>query len=238
MNRRQSLGGGARRNLSLKGFTLAEVLITLGIIGVVAAMTMPTLINKAKEKEFRSAYKKAYSAASQALLRMRAEGEFLDISPNISEGEGKYTYAIGENFKIMSKYFRTTKTCFENNADKCWVCDKGQAGYLYNGAPDWLGCSKSSYSFVDYSGMAWYLYSNRENAIVVDVNGNKGPNKLGQDRYGLQFAAAGFIVSEDENDIDYLYHKNADRLVPMRDFIAKDRWCPDGNCLYRTWLIE
>lgn len=86
--------------------------------------------------------------------------------------------------------------------------------------------------------MAWYLYSNRENAIVVDVNGNKGPNKLGQDRYGLQFAAAGFIVSEDENDIDYLYHKNADRLVPMRDFIAKGRWCPDGNCLYRTWLIE
>ena len=238
MTNQQSLGGGARRNLSLKGFTLAEVLITLGIIGVVAAMTMPTLINKAKEKEFRSAYKKAYSAASQALLRMRAEGEFLDISPNISEGEGKYTYAIGENFKIMSKYFRTTKTCFENNADKCWVCDKGQAGYLYNGAPDWLGCDRGSYAFVDYSGMAWYLYSNCENAIVVDVNGNKGPNKLGQDRYVLQFAAAGFIVSEDEDDIDYLYHKNADRLVPRRDCIAKGRWCPDGNCLYRTWLIE
>lgn len=35
----------------LKGFTLAEVLITLGIIGVVAAMTMPTLINNTKNKE-------------------------------------------------------------------------------------------------------------------------------------------------------------------------------------------
>ena len=33
-----------------KGFTLAEVLITLGIIGVVAAMTMPSLINNYKDK--------------------------------------------------------------------------------------------------------------------------------------------------------------------------------------------
>ena len=42
-------------------FTLAEVLITLGIIGVVAAMTMPSLIASHKEKETVSKLKKVYS---------------------------------------------------------------------------------------------------------------------------------------------------------------------------------
>ena len=42
-------------------FTLAEVLITLGIIGVVAAMTLPTLINMTNKKELEVALKKTYS---------------------------------------------------------------------------------------------------------------------------------------------------------------------------------
>ena len=48
-------------------FTLAEVLITLGIIGVVAAMTMPTLINQTNGAQYKAAYKKALSAISQAI---------------------------------------------------------------------------------------------------------------------------------------------------------------------------
>lgn len=49
------------------GFTLAEVLITLGIIGVVAAMTMPTLMNQTNGAQYKAGYKKALSAISQAV---------------------------------------------------------------------------------------------------------------------------------------------------------------------------
>ncbi len=49
------------------GFTLAEVLITLVIIGVIAAMTVPTLMNNTNAQEFRSALKKAISGLNQAL---------------------------------------------------------------------------------------------------------------------------------------------------------------------------
>ena len=49
------------------GFTLAEVLITLGIIGVVAAMTMPTLMNSTQGAQYKAAYKKALSAISQGV---------------------------------------------------------------------------------------------------------------------------------------------------------------------------
>ena len=49
------------------GFTLAEVLITLGIIGVVAAMTIPTLMQKTNDSEIKSSYKKMLSVLNQAI---------------------------------------------------------------------------------------------------------------------------------------------------------------------------
>lgn len=49
------------------GFTLAEVLITLGIIGVVAAMTIPTLMNQTGSAEFKTGFKKVVSTLNQAI---------------------------------------------------------------------------------------------------------------------------------------------------------------------------
>ena len=50
------------------GFTLAEVLITLGIIGVVAAMTIPTLISNTNGAQFKTGFKKALSTLNQAAI--------------------------------------------------------------------------------------------------------------------------------------------------------------------------
>ena len=46
-------------------FTLAEVLITLGIIGVIAAITIPNLINNIQERQLKEAWKKEYSVLNQ-----------------------------------------------------------------------------------------------------------------------------------------------------------------------------
>ncbi len=77
MKIQQSQGGGARGVLPLKGkncfnssgegFTLAEVLITLGIIGVVAAMTLPTLIQNHNKKVVETRLMKFYSTMNQAI---------------------------------------------------------------------------------------------------------------------------------------------------------------------------
>ena len=56
-----------------KAFTLAEVLITLGIIGVVAAMTIPTLIVNTRAQQFRSKFKKTVSTLSQAARLNQAQ---------------------------------------------------------------------------------------------------------------------------------------------------------------------
>ena len=56
-----------------RAFTLAEVLITLGIIGVVAAMTIPTLIANTNSAKFKSQYKKTLSTLNQAALMATAQ---------------------------------------------------------------------------------------------------------------------------------------------------------------------
>ena len=71
--------GKARKS----AFTLAEVLITLGIIGVVAAMTMPTLINSTQGAQYKTAYKKALSVMSQAVV-MNIALEDYDLSQTVS----------------------------------------------------------------------------------------------------------------------------------------------------------
>ncbi len=215
-----------------KAFTLAEVLITLGIIGVVAAMTLPALINKTQDREFKTAYKKAYSSMSQAFLYMQAAGEYLDTSNTYDNGHGtSITPNTGENFKIISKYFKATKKCFDNNVTECWELDKGEQACVSAAANNWIGCDRrNSYAFVDASGMGWYMYSNNEFPVIVDVNGKKKPNKLGKDRFVLRFAS-----SQDKN-LNYI--ESADVILPWDDKIEKQRWCPSGNCLYQTWLLE
>lgn len=84
------------------GFTLAEVLITLGIIGVVAAMTMPTLMNSTQGAQYKAAYKKALSALSQAVTLNVAldEWNFADLT-----GTGNYTMQ-----KLLSSRMNVVRT--------------------------------------------------------------------------------------------------------------------------------
>lgn len=61
-------------NVQKFAFTLAEVLITLGIIGVVSAMTIPSLIQSYKEKQTVVTLKKFYSTMSQAFNLAKSQG--------------------------------------------------------------------------------------------------------------------------------------------------------------------
>ena len=70
---RGGLGRGAN------AFTLAEVLITLGIIGVVAAMTLPSVINKFRAKALETGFKKSYSNISKAALHIKNTLEIDDL---------------------------------------------------------------------------------------------------------------------------------------------------------------
>ena len=90
-----------KKTIGMGGFTLAEVLITLGIIGVVAAMTMPTLINSTQGAQYKTAFKKSLTVLSQAVVMNIALNDY-DLSQVVSTGatnatttDGKTTAATG-----------------------------------------------------------------------------------------------------------------------------------------------
>lgn len=85
---------------SKKGFTLAEVLITLGIIGVVAAMTIPTLIQNTNSVKFASQFKKSISTLSQAALMAQAQYDIdYSLTTKVSDADncGSETVSSGDN---------------------------------------------------------------------------------------------------------------------------------------------
>ena len=102
-----------KKTIGMGGFTLAEVLITLGIIGVVAAMTMPTLINSTQGAQYKTAYKKALSVLSQAVV-MNIALEDYDLSQTVDGGT---------NAKDHPNEAQTLYTLFKNRMNVVKVAE-------------------------------------------------------------------------------------------------------------------
>lgn len=157
-------------------FTLAEVLITLGIIGVVAAMTMPSLIQNYQEKATVTKLKKCYSLVSQAYVSI------------LNDEGGSDTLQAGDDLEMMEKfgkYLKYQKTCGRNKGCFPNVTYKSVTG---NGYSKWEDdtTDRSRAILTDGTlimfnkmrvGEGNYLYAQ----IYVDINGFKGPNQLGKD---------------------------------------------------------
>ena len=112
----------------LNGFTLAEVLITLGIIGVVAAMTLPALVQKQQDKITVTKLKKAYSVISQAYLMARNEnGEINNwgFAGNITNSDrdenGVFDSSVYDNSELFGSklipYMKVTSTCYDRGTN-------------------------------------------------------------------------------------------------------------------------
>ena len=87
-----------------KGFTLAEVLITLGIVGVVASMTLPTLNNNVQKQTYEAGAKKAFNIVSNAVSMYMVDQGVDDLS------ETPVTTATGLA-AFVNKYFRVATDC-------------------------------------------------------------------------------------------------------------------------------
>lgn len=95
-----------------KAFTLAEVLITLGIIGIVAAMTLPTLIGKYQKKQTVTQLKKAYTEISQLLKMSELDNGSMEYWDYTMSGQDFYNLYIKPYIKnvraIPNSEFKNT----------------------------------------------------------------------------------------------------------------------------------
>lgn len=137
----------------INAFTLAEVLITLGIIGIVAAMTLPTVINNYKKQVIASKLAKFYTIMNQALVRSKAEkGELIFKQEALTDSE----YLTAWYRDNITKYI---KTIYEEGFDKSntyykaiFIDGSGFNSYYSGTKPDGSGGLGNIYIFycIDY----------------------------------------------------------------------------------------
>ena len=136
------------------GFTLAEVLVTLMIIGVIAAMTIPSLMQSTSQQEYKAAFKKAVSMINQAVTLNYA-----------LDGRDGTDYTGTSFFDLMTQRLNVMSSTAANS--ELYTAD---GMYFKAGKPK------------DGSGQCTVAGGGGENNIcaevTVDVNGAKGPNKV------------------------------------------------------------
>ncbi len=161
-----------------KAFTLAEVLITLAIIGVVAALTIPTVVKNYQKTQVVVQLKKTLNTLSQAYNQSQAENGFYDTWGSATE-MGSESY-----FNTYWKpYLKTLKLC--TSYQDCGY-EKGEPWKDFDG--DYMGYAISKDvdgSFIGADGMFIGIKTTNGtselNYITVDLNGPKGPNLAGRD---------------------------------------------------------
>jgi len=181
-----------------RGFTLAEVLITLGIIGVVASLTLPALIQNHQKRSLEVATQKFYSIMSQAVRQYMAD-EGVDDLRNTALSVDNYEdfaspEAIASIRNFVTKYLKVVEEC-DHDANDCfaqkyknWSGEMTEAQYFPN---EYYYRLRRDYVLADGSiiriGYGWPF------DIYVDVNGKKGPNRVGYDLWNMTLFYDGTI---------------------------------------------
>lgn len=212
-----------------RGFTLAEVLITLGVISVVAAMTLPTLIQNYKKTAYVNQLKKSYSIWEQVFQKMKADDgvdKLSDTSVWASKGNMQCTYS--------DTSYTTDNNCkaFINSLNK-YIKIIGIEKYGNKVAP--LKGTSTSDEYINYNsivlsdGTMIIMTANglpttktqdvcnqiksfggnmcsKAGTIIIDINGKKDPNTWGRDVFWFSFSDEGKLYPSHSKD-NALYNK-------------------------------
>lgn len=177
------------------GFTLAEVLIVIGILGIISAMTIPNLLTKISKRQIETKTQVAYSLLYQTM-------QLADSADNTTG-----TTILDFNDESMKDWFRkfiqphikVLETCY--NTYSCWH-EKGEVKDL-NGNKAWYsdnaGMGLNTLSFTTAKGISFSIdgwgtlptlnsifgIKTAQDSLIVyfDANGRSKPNKIGKDIY-------------------------------------------------------
>ncbi len=186
------------------GFTLAEVLITLGIIGVVAAITIPTLVANYQKKVLVTQLQKSVALISNGakLLLANEQTDNLNNTYLFNEVLSKEAFenSVG---KFLKTYFNVIKTCntWDNNEQECiaetYKSLDGQINTMFSDP------STFEYCAIINNGTVICLapFRNWNPArIILDLNGKSGPNVVGRDLFNLDLNYNGSIAESFSNE--------------------------------------
>ena len=153
--------------LMKKGFTLAEVLITLAIIGVVAALTIPSVIVKTQQQEFKTGAKKAISVLSQAMQLTEVKDGYTPFTTS-QEARNDFIDALMNNMNIVKVDDSSSNVVFYT-ADGMRYEMTASTPYVVEFIADVNGDKGPSSIDNGYSGADFYDYDDLFNPEWPDV---------------------------------------------------------------------
>lgn len=176
------------------GFTLAEVLITLAIIGVVAALTIPALMANYQKSQYITQLKAVYSQLSQGVKMMMADegvNKVTDTNTLTVENDD-YEAAKVRIGAFLRKYFKVVKDCGIEAPSPCFA----------DNVKHLSGADLGPFSYSEYyrviiaSGASVCMTPGRTGlpaGATVDINGLKNPNTLGRDIFSFSYYYDGSV---------------------------------------------
>lgn len=157
-------------NKKIVAFTLAEVLIVIGIIGMVAQMTIPTLMNNVQDQTWKSSYKVEFSEITQAstLIAMDNGGSLAGVFTDAATILNLYSQKL--------KVIKTTST-------SCTLANGAVLNFSYIDT----NCNNSSWGAANFG-------QNLCTEIYLDINGDKKPNANGKDNLWIGIKEDGSLL--------------------------------------------
>ena len=184
-----------------KGFTLSEVLITLGIIGVVAVLTVPGVMKNYKNRLYTAQLQKAYAQiadATQAMMNDQHVDNFYEstianANSCTNANDGVCEKGVGV---LLNNYFKVAKrNCKSNDSVRKCIAGTGVNAYtsINNGNTPAIN---SEYCIQNTNGVAicgqWDA-TNKMVHLLVDVNGTASPNMVGRDLFAIDIKSDGSL---------------------------------------------
>jgi len=186
-------------------FTLAEVLVTLGIIGVVSAMTMPTLMQNHQRKTYITQLHKVYNEFQQAALGKITSGNAINLIEAGVRSDAEMKTFLQNQFKVVKDCTGTPSDClagsyknmnggavtsYSDTTAPCFVLASGAAI-----------CAKYQVSQKQAVGGNGLVGSDPDyiegliGDLIIDINGKQGPNVVGRDLFIAGIYSDGSVKS-------------------------------------------
>ena len=181
-------------------FTLAEVLITLAIVGVVAAVSLPTLNTNVQKQGLSAQVSKFYNQYTKAIQMYLVDNELDEIPRSFNVDA------------FVKKYFKVTQKCEkeEGSENICWAStyrtiDNNEVeidrGGMYEGSGQ--DDTSGSYMLADGAVMV-FLGGENYHLLMFDINGKKGPNIVGYDYHLVGVFPNGDMSGVIFNDVAFI----------------------------------
>ncbi len=206
-------------------FTLAETLVVMGIIGVVAALTIPNLNQSTGDREKVAKVKKVYSNLEDAFGRATAVyGPADEWCINFNEYSKDCSQRLADR---MTEFMKVSKIC-ESEETACFAYGSYVRldGKNYSVGDGYV--SNSKVLLADGAALDFYLGTSGTGWVYVDIDGPKGSNTAGKDYFQFEVTSTGIIPAGGKNS-SYNFGETNEKLTA---------YCFTYGTYCTAWVIE